>query len=310
MKRAGRRPFHGKRRREEGSVTLEAALVMPVFLLFVLFLVFLIQASVTTMALHGTLSQTVRQAASMWYPVSMAEESFSKTDAGQAVERINQKLADIQDFLRDHADFLPSPLSEWASEAASRSWSLEENAAIPLFETLAGEVADRRALDMNRFSIVSVELPGSTDSDSYLTVEAEYRLPMKVPFVGRSLVLRSSARERAWIGGSPSTALLESGEEGNSIPLSFVSMEPSPARPGRRVTLTLKTVPGETVDLSVFYKSGESAAKHLGQATADSDGLVSWTWLVSGNTTSGTWNWEAKTSDGSAWNQSFLVSRS
>lgn len=284
--------------------------MMPVFLLFVLFLVFLIQASVTTMALHGTLSQTVRQAASMWYPVSLAEESFSKTDAGQGVERINQKLADIQDFLRDNADFLPSPLSEWACEAASRSWSLEENAAIPLFETLAGEVADRRALDMNRFSIVSVELPGSTDSDSYLTLEAEYRLPMKVPFVGRSLVLRSSARERAWIGGSPSTALLESGEEGNSIPLSFVSMEPSPARPGRRVTLTLKTVPGETVDLSVFYKSGESAAKHLGQATADSDGLVSWTWLVSGNTTSGTWNWEAKTSDGGAWNQSFLVSRS
>jgi len=297
------------RMREEGSVTLEAALVMPVFLLFAIFLTFLIQTCVTTMALHGALSQTARQAASMWYPLSMAQESFSNTEAGEGLESVNRKLSGMKEMLEQYGSLLPSPLSEWAEEAASRSWSIEENAAIPLFEALMEKIADPRVLDKDRLSIVKVALPDSEGNDGNLTLESKYRLPMKVPFLGRALTLRASATERSWIGGSPSNALLDSGDEGEGSGLSFLSMEPSPARPGRKVTLTLKAAPGQTVDLSVFYKSGQSAAKHLGQATADSEGRVSWTWLVSGNTTSGTWNWEAKTESGFTWNQTFLVSR-
>ncbi|WP_168735844.1 TadE family protein [Cohnella fermenti] len=295
-----------------GTVTLEAALVMPVFLLVIVFLIFLIRTCVTEMALDGALSQTTRQTASMWYVVSKAQESFAETKAGEAVEAVDGKLEDIRKTLEQYGNLLPAPLSDWASDAAGRSWSIEENAAIPLLEKVMKELADPNVLDVDRLDIVNVTLPSGTEGDGFLTVEAEYRLPMGVPFLGRSLILRSSAKERAWVGGTPSTALLNEGDEEGGGSLAFLSMEPSPARPGRRVTLSLKAEPGQTVELSVYYKSGQSTAKHLGQATADSEGLVAWTWLVSGNTTSGAWAWEAKISAGTGTplSQSFLVSRS
>lgn len=86
---------------------------------------------------------------------------------------------------------------------------------------------------------------------------------------------------------------------GGAGSLAFVSLEPSPVQRGRRVTLVLRADPGAAVDLKVVYKSGLSQARYLGAATADASGRVSWTWLVSGNTTPGEWAWEAEYSGGS-----------
>jgi hypothetical protein len=97
----------------------------------------------------------------------------------------------------------------------------------------------------------------------------------------------------------------EDGKE--SFNVSFVSLEPNPVRPGRKATLVIRTTPGTAVDLTIIYKSGLSQAKHLGSATADASGLVSWTWHVSGRTTPGQWNWQVSNADGGIWTQSFEV---
>ncbi|MFC4601018.1 TadE/TadG family type IV pilus assembly protein [Cohnella hongkongensis] len=291
-----------------GSVTLESALAMPIFLLFVMFLIFLVQTAVISMALHGALSQTVRQAAAAWYPIALAADKARDSELNRQIEQWNGKWLSVADTLRRYGQQLPSPMSEWAEQASGVSFSLEEQAAKLALGQLLTQFADRRVLDLSRIDVASVGLPDVANrADAYLTLEAEYSLPMRVPFLGRRLVLRESARERVWIGGSPSASRPHDDQTGKPFEVSFVSLEPNPARPGRKATLVVRTEPGTVVDLSILYKSGPSQAKNLGSATADEAGIVSWTWHVSGRTTPGQWSMEVSNGDGGVWRHSFEV---
>jgi hypothetical protein len=290
-----------------GGVTLETALVMPIFLMFIFFLIFIVKTAVISMALHGALSQTARQAASAWYPISLGLEQARSSKLNQEIERWNESWLKVGETVSQYGKWLPSPMKEWAEQATSGSFSLEQHAAKLAFGQLMKPFIDERALDANRLTLSTVGLPDEEDKKSaFLTLEAEYVLPYQIPFLGRQLVLRESARERVWIGGSPSISRIEkAGKE--AFDITFVSLEPNPVRPGRKATLVLRTKPGTIVDLSIAYKSGLSQAKHLGSATADASGTVSWTWHVSGRTTPGQWNWEVTNAEGGKWQQPFQV---
>lgn len=264
-------------------------MLMPVFLLFVFFLIFMVQTAIASMALHGALSQTVRQAAEMWYPISAAIEQARGTNAYDTVKQWDAKLAKAGEAISKIGPLLPSPIDEWAAQAASGEWSLDRQAAKLAFEQLMKPFVDEDALDRSRLRLTNVELPDTEDrSRAYLTLQAEYTLPMRVPFIGKKLIIRQSARERVWVGGTVTQAHLPAGEA-TALQVDFVSLEPDPVRPGRKATLVVRTKPRAAVDLFVLYKSGLSQAKHLGTATADDAGFVSWTWHVSGNTTPGQW---------------------
>jgi hypothetical protein len=293
-----------KRAGQDGSITLETALVMPMFLLLVFFLLFLVQTSIVTMAVHGALSQSVRLAAASWYPISLLKQNEgSQQPAGSW----SDKLSGVKETMSEFGQWLPSPLNDWSQRLADGDWTPEQQAAGLTFRQLTLQLADSRVLDPDRFTVTSVHLPkGSDPSQAFVTVEAEYRLPFRVPFLNRPVVIRSSARERAWLGGTPSKARLTDGEN-NTLEVSFVSLEPNPVRPGRKATLVLRTTSGASLDLTILYKSGRSQAKHLGSAAAAASGIISWTWLVSGNTTPGEWSWEVTGTGGGSWKQSFQV---
>ncbi|MFC3799666.1 hypothetical protein [Cohnella sp. GCM10012308] len=285
----------------EGSLTLEAALTMPTVMICILFLIYLIHASIAAMALQGALSQTARQTASVWYPLSESLASAGEAvgaDA-EAYAGWKERLAGPQETVGKLAPYLPDPLSEWAERFAAGDWHPD---ALLAKQALEPRVADRLGNSMlpaSRMKLIRVELPDAADvAQAYLTLEAEYRLPFSFPWSGRPLILRASVRERVWTGGERlAAAAPEPGGEAGL--LAFVSLEPSPVQRGRRVTLVLRAEPGAAVDLKVVYKSGLSQARHLGAATADASGRVSWTWLVSGNTTPGEWEWEASYAGGS-----------
>jgi hypothetical protein len=301
-------PINKKKRvAVDGGVTLETALVMPVFLLFVFFLIFMVQTAVISMALHGALSQTARQTASSWYPISMALEQARASKLNQQAEHLNDKWQKVSETISQYSQWLPSPMKEWAVQASKGTLSLEQVTAKLAFKQLIDQFVDARVLDSSRITLTAVGLPDELDrSKAYLTLQAEYRLPFQIPFSGKKLLLRESVRERVWIGGSPSVSMLEE-ESKKAFDVSFVSLEPNPVKPGRKAKLVLRAKPGTVVDLSIVYKSGLSQAKHLGSATSDASGLVSWTWHVSGRTTPGQWNWSVSNAEGGVWQQPFQV---
>lgn len=290
-----------------GGLTLETALVMPIFLLFVFFLISIIQSAVISMALHNALSQTAKQASTAWYPISLVLEQARSSEINQQIEEWNDKWQKAGETVQQIAQWLPSPIKDWAQQASNGSFSLEEQVSKQAFRQLVEQFVDDKVLDSSRITITSAQLPDQQDrTRAYLTLQAEYTLPFRIPFTDRKLVLRESVRERVWIGGSPSLSRVIE-EEALVFAVTFVSLEPNPVRPGRKATLVLRTKPGTVVDLSIVYKSGLSQAKHLGSATADASGLVSWTWHVSGRTTPGQWNWKVINRAGEVWQESFQV---
>src|SRR5690348_3035736 len=105
MKRLKRSGGLTGRRRDEGSVALEASLVMPVVLMVILFFICLIRMASVEMALHGAVSQTVRQAAGNIRPVELA---MSQVEAHLPS---SGKLDSIQEL--PGVDAVADKLKEW-----------------------------------------------------------------------------------------------------------------------------------------------------------------------------------------------------
>ena len=64
----------------------------------------------------------------------------------------------------------------------------------------------------------------------------------------------------------------------------------SPIAHGANATLVIRTAPGASCMITIYYKSGPSKAQGLGRKTADASGQCSWSWKVGTNTTPGTWS--------------------
>jgi micrococcal nuclease len=63
----------------------------------------------------------------------------------------------------------------------------------------------------------------------------------------------------------------------------------SDVNPGDYATITVKTTPGTTGYIEVDYYSGPSHASGLVPKTANSSGIITWTWKVGTHTRSGDW---------------------
>src|SRR5690554_6513253 len=93
MRRFHQTMIHRFKKSEDGSLTLEAAMVMPFFLLFVVFLATIIRVSVADMALRTAVNDTAEIIAAHVYPATLAE------NAGRAA--LDKK---VKAYTRDHLD--------------------------------------------------------------------------------------------------------------------------------------------------------------------------------------------------------------
>lgn len=80
----------------------------------------------------------------------------------------------------------------------------------------------------------------------------------------------------------------------------------SPVGRNKTATLKAKVAPQATASIRVTYKSGASKAQGLEDKQADSEGNVTWSWKVGGNTTLGTWPITVS-SDGLSAHTEFIV---
>lgn len=68
-------------RDDEGSMVVEAAMVLPMFLLFVLFLIFIVQMTLYSTALQSTASDTVKVISTHMYPAALAAQKWGEQGA-------------------------------------------------------------------------------------------------------------------------------------------------------------------------------------------------------------------------------------
>ncbi|WP_169086501.1 hypothetical protein [Paenibacillus sp. PL91] len=266
---------------------------MPMIMIILLVFVMLIRLCAVQMALHSAASQTVRQMATNIHPVELAWQQAAAQIPVPVQARF--PLSSWSEIAAEASEWLPSPAGEMVSSALRGDFRPLQNMAATeigraVIEPLLREFADAAIIDPKRLRLDWLTLPDLGKKDEpYLAISVEYDFPLKLPFYGRPIVLKEQASERVWISDSaPARYGMESVEQEN-IPIQIVAIEPTPLRPGRKATVTVKTEPNAAISLDVAYKSGSSKAKHLGAAVADANGYVTWTWHVSGNTTPGIW---------------------
>lgn len=319
------------RTKEEGSMVVEAAMVLPFFLLFVLFLISIVQMTLYSTALQSTASDTVKSISTHMYPAALAVQKWGATSeadadavkggtdlsAGNPAES-NWTIPrlSLTDWGSSYAMALPKPLNEWVMSAlekgegplqklqAETSESVLDLAIKPLLKPyLSSDLLDYDRIHVS--NIIVPELKKSTRP--YFGLVVSYELPMKVPFLNQSIVLEASAVERLWIGDTGEG--INKGDDGTSKPEDFIVIleKPNPAVANKQGKVRAKIPPNASASLSVFYKSGGSTAKYLGWKQADADGYIEWEWKIGVNTTPGTWPFVIQLDDGRSIEVMFTV---
>ncbi|MDQ8736009.1 pilus assembly protein [Paenibacillus sp. LHD-38] len=278
---------------EQGSIVVEAALVMPMVIVILLVFVMLIRLCAVQMALHSAASQSVRQIAAHIHPVELAWQQ-----AAASIPAPSQTLLPLSswsEIAAEATEWLPSPAGPFISSTLRGDFRPLQNMAATeigraVVEPLIRDFADAAIIDPARIRLSWLALPDfEKANEPYLAIAVEYDFPLKLPFYRKPIVLKEQAAERVWLSDAAAARYGAGSGEQENLPIQIVSIEPSPIRPGRKASVTVKTSPGAVISLGVMYKSGSSKAKHLGEAVADADGYIKWTWHVSGNTTPGVW---------------------
>lgn len=104
----------------KGSIVLEAALVMPVFIIVVFFFIYMVQMTLLTTQMNTLASNAVKLVSSHIYPVALAVEAHAKENVNETENASNLKIPKLSlvDWADQYAADLPSPLNEWIREAA------------------------------------------------------------------------------------------------------------------------------------------------------------------------------------------------
>jgi hypothetical protein len=307
----------GQKRCEQGSIVLEASLVLPLFLFFIVFLIYMVQMTLVSTALQTTASEAVKQVSAKIYPVSLAVDAAS-TKIDTAREPLDElpKLS-VSEYASKFAEQLPPPISDWLESAVQGGQKpmeelrgrLTEAALDPVLKPMLKPFMEESILEYDRIHVTSVHVPSLTGTkDPYFRLELSYELPMKVPFLYRSIVLQAAAEERLWVSdtgeGTGTGDAADDKDEQHSIQL---LVKPEPAVKGVYNLIRAKIEPGTSANLSVLYKSGQSTAQHLGWTSANAEGMIEWNWFVGTNTTPGQWSFVIETEDGQRMEVPFSV---
>jgi len=301
---------------EQGSIVLEASLVLPVFLFFVMFLIYIVQMTLISTSLQSTAGEAVKQLAAHIYPVSLAFSPGDSAGVGEGGGGWKLPELSLEEWAEKYASSLPEPLNDWVRAAAARGeqplqeikTSVLESVLDPTVKPMLKPFINERVLDYERIHVNGISVPDLRNKQNpYFMVELSYELPVKVPFLGKSLRIQAAAAERAWIGdtGEGSGGSGEGADSASSA--AVVLSKPEPAYVGNKATVKVKVDPGMSANLTIFYKSGQSTAKHIGWATADENGVIEWNWFVGTRTTEGTWTFVVETADGAVTETSFDV---
>ncbi|HEY4430438.1 MAG TPA: TadE family protein [Paenibacillus sp.] len=317
--------------KEEGSMVVEAAMVLPIFLLFVLFLISIVQMTLYSTALQSTASDTVKSISTHMYPAALAVQTWGATsETGEESVKSGTDLTagnhtgsnwtiprlSLTDWGSSYAMSLPKPLNEWVMSAlekgegplqklqAETSESVLDLAIKPLLKPyLSSDL-----LNYDRIHISNIIVPElKQGTRPYFGLVVSYELPMKVPFLNQSIVLEASAVERLWIGDTGEG--INRDDDGTGKPEDFIVVleKPNPAVANKQGKVRAKIPPNASASLSVFYKSGGSTAKYLGWKQADDDGYIEWEWKIGVNTTPGSWPFVIQLDDGRSIEVMFTV---
>ena len=165
---------------ENGGLTVEAALALPMFLTFLFAMLVMTRIAMAATALHIATTDTVKMVSAHLYPIQQLAGTFD-----------DKWKESIPESLRPFVSLLP----HWQD--------LAQPLLCSALTPVVGTFADTQGLKKNNITVTKVALPESQSAgEPYFGIETEYVLLLPVPFMHKEIRLRSAAKERAWVGDS------------------------------------------------------------------------------------------------------------
>lgn len=181
---------------ERGTLTLEAAIVVPVFMTIVLAVLLMFRLAVIETALQQIADNAVRQTAVALYPVDAQLRRIGGMTQGEGFSGGLEELAEIA------PEPVKSVLEQLLSEAGASgiAQSVLDRAFDPVVRHFAPGAMRGRTLDPGRITAEGVRLPYVHHSEPYFGLTVRYEMKLHLPFYSRTIVIRKSSWERVWFG--------------------------------------------------------------------------------------------------------------
>lgn len=194
-------------KKQDGTITLEAALIMPFFMLFIIFLATLIRIGIADMALYKAASETNQVIASYAYPVDLAKRGIEnivkdkiKTVVFDNDEDSIDLALDVIEWTKEGLDFFGIDVE---GEFGKFIDNLSEDILQPFVEKkFEAATGNNPAFDPKKLTVTNVVAPNLIygTGDDYLEIDVEYELDISFPFVNKTIVLQKKSYERLWTG--------------------------------------------------------------------------------------------------------------
>ncbi|WP_274362240.1 TadE family protein [Paenibacillus thermotolerans] len=188
---------------EKGSVVLEAAIALPLFVSFVLVFLFFLSVAQTKTALRDAVDEAVKSSAAHAYPIDLIVHTYrdrSRTsEVEAAIERfLPYEIKMLLGWNKERKEDEGQEKTVYSGEKAR----MFEAWLKPIILSYADESpSGRKRLSGDKLIIRSVTIPNfSKEESSYFGITAEYDIPLPIPFINKKITLIESAYERCWVG--------------------------------------------------------------------------------------------------------------
>lgn len=215
------------KRSESGSMTVEAAILLPCLMMLVMLMVSLIRLASVEIALQSAVTETGKSIAGNWQPVRMVyAEAKARAESSRAgvwtqnllskLENWHSRWSGAEEWVLKYEAVLPDPivnLLKWevqqrealedsiGEEAESTIRKMTDPLLCRAFDPLLWHYANGQILNPDKLHVSAIQLPSMESGGSAIvevTASYEYRLP--VPFWNPTFLLKRKSYERAWVG--------------------------------------------------------------------------------------------------------------
>ncbi|QGH34096.1 hypothetical protein GI584_08715 [Gracilibacillus salitolerans] len=192
-------------RKEDGSITLEAAIVMPFFVLFLVFLIYMVKFALVDIAINRATSEATKQVATQLYPAMVVVDEVK--NAGSSIP----KYAELDGDLSENINRIETSVIATLGEAnyntiKEQAGAAVEGAAASVFTSVVThylEVEEQmNIVETDNVQVTSAKIPNifSDGGDKYVELTTEYELDLPIPFIEEPFIFEKHSKERAWIG--------------------------------------------------------------------------------------------------------------
>lgn len=275
-------------KKEKGSLVVEAALILPLFLSMILLLITFVKISIVEITLTNNVSAVTEVIATHIYPVGLMYYNFSETETGQKVENTLTTINDTKDIIIDTKDLI-NEYSYILPEEIKSLINLEtvfengltkayDNSLNTVFQPIVDSYIDKKLIHLENLHVTRVVLPNLIDgSQPYIGIEICYEMPLNIPFFSQKIAIKKEAYERIWMGDEITASRvlvekdniqedgkndeydenskenIEDEDDKQTIKIDYIS---SPIQRGKKVKIIVEGPKNKTVKVKFKYPSG------------------------------------------------------